>query len=170
MKAGKVRYIGASNTLAWRLEKAKNISRANNWAEYCCVQQRFSYLRPKPGATFGLQISANDNLIDFCINKHDVTFLAYSPLLSGSYTRKDRPIPEQYQSPDAKARLGVLKQVAKEVRATLNQVVLAWMLQGTATIIPLIAASRKDHLKENIDSLKVILSPEQIELLTKTTG
>ncbi len=51
VRAGKVRFIGASNFLAWRLEKARMVSRANGWAEYCCIQQRYSYLRPKPGAT-----------------------------------------------------------------------------------------------------------------------
>ena len=45
VQTGKVRTIGASNYLAWRLEKARWISRTNGWAEYCCVQQRYSYLR-----------------------------------------------------------------------------------------------------------------------------
>lgn len=169
VKAGKVRYIGASNTVAWRLERAKTISRTNGWAEYCCVQQRFSYLRPKPGADFGRQVSANDDLLDYCAENDDITMLAYSPLLKGCYTRPDRPIPEQYQSSDAAARLTVLNMVAEDVGATLNQVIFAWMLQGTPTVIPLIAASTPEQMAENIGSLEVELSAEQLDLLTDTT-
>ncbi|MCP4715956.1 MAG: aldo/keto reductase, partial [Deltaproteobacteria bacterium] len=55
VQSGKVRYIGASNTMAWRLEQAHNISQTNKWPSYCCIQQRFTYLRPRPGAHFGPQ-------------------------------------------------------------------------------------------------------------------
>jgi aryl-alcohol dehydrogenase-like predicted oxidoreductase len=48
IRSGKVRYVGCSNTTAWRFEKARNVSRANGFAEYRCVQQRRTYLRPKP--------------------------------------------------------------------------------------------------------------------------
>lgn len=168
--AGKVRYIGCSNTLAWRIERAKAISRANGWAEYCCVQQRYSYLRPKPGASFGNQVSANDDLLDYCRENDDVTFLAYSPLLGGCYTRQDKPIPEQYRGPDADARLVALKQVAHQAGATPNQVVYAWLLNGNPSIIPLVAASSTEQMAENLGSLEVQLSSEQMALLTNTQG
>jgi aryl-alcohol dehydrogenase-like predicted oxidoreductase len=167
---GKVRYIGCSNTLAWRIERAKTISRTNGWAEYSCVQQRFSYLRPKPGASFGNQVSANDDLLDYCRENDDLSFLAYSPLLGGCYSREDKPIPEQYRTPDADARMAALNQVAKEVRATSNQVVYAWMLQGAPTIIPLVAASTSEQMGENLKALDVELSTEQMELLINITG
>jgi aryl-alcohol dehydrogenase-like predicted oxidoreductase len=61
IRAGKVRFIGASNYLAWRLERARWISQTQEWAAYCCIQQRYTYLRPKPGADFDPQISANDD-------------------------------------------------------------------------------------------------------------
>jgi len=168
--AGKVRYIGCSNTLAWRIERAKTISRANGWAEYCCVQQRFSYLRPKPGVSFGNQVSANDDLLDYCRENDDVTCLAYSPLLGGCYTQKDKPVPQQYRGPDSDARMAVLKKVANEVGATAGQVVYAWMLQGTPTILPLVAASTSKQLAENLEAVNVTLSSQQMELLTNTTG
>lgn len=50
VRAGKVRFIGASNYLAWRLEQAHWVSKTHDWASFCCVQQRYTYLRPKPGA------------------------------------------------------------------------------------------------------------------------
>lgn len=170
VRSGKVRYIGGSNIMAWRLERARRISRANGWAEYCCVQQRFSYLRPKPGADFGKQVSANEDLIDYCIDNRDVTLLAYAPLLGGCYVRDDRPVPEQYRGPDAEARLAALRTVAQETGATMSQVVYAWMLQGTPTVIPLVAASTEQQLRENLGALDIQLSWAQLVVLTDTTG
>ena len=63
-----------------------------------------------------------------------------------------------------------LRRVAKDVGATPNQVVYAWMLQGKPNIVPLVAASNKEQMAENLGSLEVKLSREQMELLTNTTG
>jgi aryl-alcohol dehydrogenase-like predicted oxidoreductase len=170
VKAGKVRSIGCSNIATWRIEQARNISHTNGWTQYCCVQQRYTYLRPKPGADFGIQAYMNDDLLDYGKVHNDFSLLAYSPLLSGSYTRKDVPRPDQYVGPDAEARMSALTTVAKEVGATLNQVVLAWMIQGTPAIMPLIAASTGKQLDENLGALSVHLTQEHIAFLNTTVG
>lgn len=164
VRAGKVRFIGASNFLAWRVEEAQWLSQTNGWAGYVGIQQRYTYLRPKPGATFDPQISANDDLLDYCRNR-DMTLLAYSPLLSGAYTRADRPIPGQYLGADSEARLAALQAVAEETGATLNQVILAWMVQGDPTVIPLVAASTPEQMVENLGALTVELSVDQMAQL-----
>jgi aryl-alcohol dehydrogenase-like predicted oxidoreductase len=169
VKEGKVRYIGASNFLAWRLGKARMVSRTHKWAEYCCIQQRFTYLRPKPGATFGDQISANDDLLDYTRNE-GVTLLAYSPLLNGAYTRTDRDFQEQYLGPDTDARLKTLHAITHEVGATVNQIILAWMLQSKPAIIPVMAASTEEQMKENLGALELKLSEAQLSRLTRESG
>lgn len=169
VQAGKVRAIGCSNTLAWRIEKARNVSRANQWAEYCCVQQRYSYLRPRAGADLGVQVAASDELLDYLGQHAEFTLLAYSPLLGGAYTRP-APLPEEYQGPDSDARLRVLARVAGEVDATPNQVVLAWMLCRQPAVIPLIAASTVKQLRENLGALAVTLDHEQVAALTTAGG
>jgi aryl-alcohol dehydrogenase-like predicted oxidoreductase len=169
VRAGKVRYIGASNFLAWRLERARWVSRTDGWAEYCCIQQRHTYLRPKPGASFGAQVSSNDDLLDYC-RSEPVTLLAYSPLLNGAYTRDDRSLPDQYLGPDADARLAALHAVAAEVGATANQVVYAWMMQSDPPVIPLMAASTDEQMTENLGALDITLSAEQIERLSEASA
>ena len=169
VQAGKVRFIGASNFSAWRLEKARWTSRTNGWAQYCCIQQRFSYLRPKPGATFGAQVSTNDELLDYCRNE-GVTLLAYSPLLNGAYTRDDRSFQEQYLGPDTDARLATLRAVAGEVDATPNQVVYAWMMQSDPPVIPLMAASTDEQMAENLGALEITLSADQMDRLDKASA
>jgi aryl-alcohol dehydrogenase-like predicted oxidoreductase len=164
VKAGKVGVIGASNFTAWRLEEARWHSQVNGWVEYCCVQQRHTYLRPKPGASFGAQLAVNADLLDYCRNRK-LTLLAYSALLSGGYTRTERSISEQYLGPDSNLRLTALRQVAREKEATVNQVILAWMLHSNPIVLPLIAASTTEQLEENLKALEINLSVEDMQKL-----
>lgn len=169
IRAGKVRYIGASNFLAWRLEKTRMVSRANGWAEYCCIQQRYSYLRPKPGATFGEQVCVNGDLLDY-VQSESISLLAYSPLLNGAYTRADRDFPEQYLGPDTDTREATLRAVAEEIDATVNQIVYAWMVHSDPPVIPLMAASTDAQIEENLGALSVKLSDAQMSRLNSASG
>lgn len=164
VQSGKVRSIGASNFLAWRLEEARWIAQNNGWASYCCVQQRHTYLRPKPGASFDPQMAVNNDLLDYC-RRRPVTLLAYSALLSGAYTRADRPLPGEYAGADSAARLLALRNLAREKSVTPNQLILAWMLHGDPVVIPLLAASTTDQLQENLRALDITLSKEEMNLL-----
>ena len=168
VEAGKVRCIGASNFLAWRLEEARWISLTNGWPQYCCVQQRHTFLRPRLGTSFAPQISSNDDLLDYC-RVRGVTLLAYSPLLSGAYTRTDRGFPDQYLGPDTEARMLVLESVADELGATPNQVVLAWMVQSDPPVIPLVAASTIEQLDENLGAADLWLDQKQMERLNSAS-
>jgi aryl-alcohol dehydrogenase-like predicted oxidoreductase len=162
--AGKALHVGCSNAPAWRIERARGIARAGGGAPYCCVQQRHSYLLPKPGTDLGRQLPSSPELLDYCADQ-GVGLLAYSVLLGGAYTRDDRPLPDGYAGPDADARLAVLRDVAGETGATPNQVVLAWLLRGTPPVIPLIGASSEAQLDENLGALEVELSAEHLERL-----
>jgi aryl-alcohol dehydrogenase-like predicted oxidoreductase len=166
VKAGKARALGCSNYLAWRIERARQFSRSHGWAEYCCIQQRFTYLRPQHGASFGPQRSGNDDLLDYCSANPDIRMLAYSPLLAGAYTRTDKPLPKQYAGADSDRRLAALAAVAAEIGSTPNQVIYAWLLNGQPSIIPLTAPTSLAQLEENLKSLAVSLTPEQMERLT----
>jgi aryl-alcohol dehydrogenase-like predicted oxidoreductase len=163
-RAGKVKYVGASNFESWRLEKAIQISQIRGYPQYCCLQQRYTYLRPKPGTDFEEQIFATPE-VRHCLDYHGLGLLAYSPLCSGVYTRDDKDLPPQHVGADSDARLTALKKVAAELDATANQIVLAWMLQNDPPILPIIGVSSMDQLEENLAALDVNLSESQIETL-----
>lgn len=169
VKAGKIRFIGVSNFSAWRLEEARWVSQTHGWPEYCCIQQRYSYVRPKPGVNFDPQVAANEDLLDYCKTR-GITLLAYSPLLRGAYTRSDRPFPEQYVGPDTEARVAVLKAAAEEKRATANQIVLAWMIHSEPCVIPLVAASTTDQLRENLGALNIALDVDDMVRLNNASA
>ena len=163
---GKARFLGCSNYLAWRIEAARCTSRSHGWAEYCCVQQRFTYVRPAPGASFAPQVNGNDDLLDYCRENPDVRMLAYSPLLTGAYSREDREIAPQYTGADTEARLAQLKKVADAHNATVNQIVYAWLMGGDPAIIPLTAPTSLEQLSENLGGLKIVLSADEIQGLS----
>jgi aryl-alcohol dehydrogenase-like predicted oxidoreductase len=169
VKAGKVRAIGASNYMAWRLEEARWTSQVHGWSEFCCVQQRYTYLRPKPGASFYPQLVANEDLLQYCKHR-SMTLLAYSALLGGAYSRNDREIQAQYLGADTDARLKALAKVAKGRGITVNQVILAWMMHSDPVVLPLIATSTEEQLRENIQALEVYLSQDEMKLLTEAAG
>jgi aryl-alcohol dehydrogenase-like predicted oxidoreductase len=167
VKSGKVRFIGASNYLAWRLEEARWVSSTNNLAEYCCIQQRYTYLRPNHDAKFGPQKYVNCDLLDYC-EVRGLTLLAYSPLLSGAYSsRQDRSIPEQYLGKDTDKRFSALVKVADDINATPGQVVLAWFRKHSPLTIPLVTGSTPEQMEENYGALNIELSEEQMRFLNE---
>ena len=166
VKDGKIRFFGASNYLAWRLADADALAARKRWANFSCVEQRCTYLRPNPGADFSPQQIADRNLMSYC-NARGQTILPYTPLLRGAYVRSDRPIPSPYLSPDTDIRLAVLHEVAKELGATANQVVLAWMMHHQPPLLPVFSARNPEQMKENLGALDIALSAEQMERLDR---
>jgi aryl-alcohol dehydrogenase-like predicted oxidoreductase len=164
VRAGKVRAIGASNLRVWRIAEANVVAASHGWTRYCAIEQRHTYLRPRHGADFGPQIPINADLKDYC-RSSDITPIGYSILLQGAYTRQDRRVPAQYAGPDADERLVALRAVAVETGATVNQVVIAWMLGSDPRVIPIIAGSRPEQVVENMAALNLRLSENQIKQL-----
>ena len=165
VNAGKVRVIAASNLRVWRIAEANTLCQLRGWPEYVAIEQRHTYFRPRHGAGFGPQLAINDDVREYC-RARNLTLIAYSILAQGAYTREDRPVPAQYAGPDADERLEELRAVARETGATLNQVIIAWMLQGDPPILPIIAGSRPEQVRENLAALDVRLTGEQVERLT----
>ena len=161
IRAGKARAIGASNLPIWRIAEANTVSELQGYSQYVAVEQRHAYLRPRHGADFGPQICINDDTKSYCRSR-GLSLVGYSVLLQGAYGRPDRPVPAQYAGPEADDRLDVLNAVAKETGIGVNQVVIAWMLQSDPPILPIVAGSKPEQLRENLSALNLTLSPDQL--------
>jgi aryl-alcohol dehydrogenase-like predicted oxidoreductase len=164
IRSGKVRAIGASNLPLWRIAEANTVSRLNHWAPYAVVEQRYTYLRPRHGADFGPQIFISEEVKDYA-RARSVALVGYSVLLQGAYTRADRPVPVQFAGPDSEERLSVLKVVANEAACSPAQAIIAWMRQSEPAILPIIAGSNTEQLRENMAALEVTLTREQMDRL-----
>jgi len=164
IKAGKIRALGASNLAVWRVAQANAIAKANGLTPYTVVQQRYTYLRPRHGADFGPQIVIGTELKDLSLGE-GIALIAYSVLLQGAYTRADRELPAQFAGPESEERLDTLKGIAKETGHSPNQVIIAWMRQSKPAVLPIIAGSKIEQLKENIAALSLKLSDQQMQKL-----
>lgn len=167
-ESGKARALGVSNEPTWRIERARRIAASHAWPSYVCVQQRHTYLQPRPGAYDAFMPAASDELLDYVREEEDVTLVAYWSLMGGAYTgRADKRIDPMYDHPGASARLAALRSVADELGATPNQVVLAWMRASSPSILPLFSASSVTQLKESLGSTELTLTPDQMERLDR---
>ena len=90
-----------------------------------------------------------------------LTLVAYSPLLSGSYVRADRPLGPEFDHAGTSARLSALRSVAAETGATVDQVALAWLMGGELPVIPLVGASSVAQLEESLAAVDLELSAAQ---------
>ncbi|GAA0262104.1 aldo/keto reductase [Saccharothrix mutabilis subsp. mutabilis] len=160
VERGVVREIGASNHATWRLERARAVSRREGWPLYTAVQQRHSYLLPRPGVRLpeSGHVHMTEELFDYARAEGDVGLVAYSTLLSGAY--RDKPLGEAYDHVGNARRLAVVREVAAESGATVNQVVLTWLLRKG--IVPLVGVSSVAQLEESLGGVALELADEQV--------
>lgn len=166
-KAGKIRFAGASNMFGWRLYEYNQAANVQGWEGFTCLQQRYSYLQPTIDADFGTQMLHTREIIDLCKSRN-ISIMAYSPLLSGFYSEGSKTISPYYESKSSEVKLKVLRSVAKELNVSPNAVVLAWMLQSSPAIIPVVACSSVNQLHENMQVLGFQLTESQKELLNQS--
>ncbi|WP_130796305.1 aldo/keto reductase [Streptomyces otsuchiensis] len=146
---GTVRSLGASNHTAWRLAETRALAERRGWTPYTAVQQRYSYVRPRPNTTLpeGGHVHASDELLDY-VHSHGLTLFAYTTLIWGAYSRPGQPLPEHYDHPGTDRRLRALAKVSEELGASPVQVVLAWLIGGTPTVVPIVGVSSVAQLDE----------------------
>ncbi|WP_307814456.1 aldo/keto reductase [Glycomyces sp. YM15] len=168
VRAGKARMVGASNHAAWRVERARSIAASAGAAAYTAMQNRYSYLQPRPGAVLpeGGHVHASPIDLDYVGSTPGMAVLAYSSLLSGAYVNPAKPLGEHYRHPGTDHRLKVLDDVAAETGATRNQVVLAWLAGHAAPVIPLVGVSSVAQLDEVAAGLDLKLDAAQWERMS----
>ncbi|MEU8698561.1 aldo/keto reductase [Streptomyces sp. NPDC048680] len=163
---GTAGLLGVSNHAVWRVERARALAAEAGLPGYEVLQYQHSHLRPRfdvPSPLFedGSLGHAGPELLSYLRAEPGLTLVAYSPLLTGAYTRADKQVPQDYDHPGTPARLTVLNEVAAETGASVNQVVLAWQIGGPLPVIPLAGASSVAQLKENLAAVDLELTDEQ---------
>ena len=164
-----VGLLGVSNHWAWQVERARNLAAAAGLPGYEVLQYQHSYLRPRtdlPGerSPDGMQGMLGGDLLSYLRTEPRLTAVAYSPLLKGGYVRQDRldgPEFAEFDHPGTPARLAALRDVAKDAGATVNQVVLAWLIGADVPVIPLVGASSIAQLNESLAAADLELTTQQ---------
>lgn len=166
VSAGHAVTLGASNHATWRLERAQAISARSGGPGFTYVQGRHSYLRPRPFTAFKEDghTALTDELFDYA-RSEDLRLVAYTTLLFGAYTNAAKPLPEYYDHPGTTRRLAVLREIAAELGATPNQVVLAWLLASDPQVVPIVGVSSVAQLEEALQAREIKLDGELMSRL-----
>jgi aryl-alcohol dehydrogenase-like predicted oxidoreductase len=164
--AGKVRYIGFSDTPAWKVTQAQVIAKMRGWTPLIALQLEYSLLERTiegelvPAALeFGLGITPWSPLM--------------SGMLTGKYTRENaafaKPTRGAFVSraftEEAFRVVDVLLAVAKQLGTTPARVALAWVQSQPGVVSTIIGARTVEQLDDNLGGLDVHLAPEHLKAL-----
>lgn len=164
VRAGKVRYVGFSNTPAWVVAQAHTMAQLRGWTPLIALQVEYSLLeRTVEGELAPL---AQDQ---------GLALVPWSPLkngfLSGKY-RRDAAVADSaraaYVGGPTEAQFEVIDAVttiASDIGTSPAAVALAWLRAREGTVVPIIGARRQTHLVDNLAALDVTLDPGQLGVL-----
>lgn len=151
--SGRAGLVGASNFTLERLRSALAVADATGRPRYEALQVRASLLPPLSDADFHPQVALDDASRAFTAGI-GMTVFGYSPLLSGAYSRTDRPLPDAYRAAGTDARLDRLRRTAADLGATPHQVVLAHLVR-VQDVVPVLGVSSVQQLDEALDALDI---------------
>jgi len=171
IKAGKIRFIGASNFDAPRLAEAAKIATEKGLPRYESLQPHYNLMER------GLFEGA---LEDECL-KQGIGVIPYYSLASGFLTGKYRSEADvgsaqrgagvkKYINPKGAAVLKALDEAAEKNGATLAQVALAWLLQRKAITAPIVSATSLKQLDDVLNSTTLELDPDSVAALDKASA
>ncbi|WP_432056953.1 aldo/keto reductase [Streptomyces sp. bgisy022] len=153
--------VGAANHPAWRVSRARSLAREHGVEPWTALQLRHSLVQPRP--LTALPESGHRLLTDEDLDlarSEGLTVWSYSSLMWGSYVRADKPLPHAYDHPGTTRVLAVLDDVAGDLGATRNQVVLAWLTR--LGIDPIVGVSRVEQVEEVLAAHRVRLGDEHL--------
>ncbi len=169
VRAGKVRYLGASSMAAWQLSKALYTAKENHWHRFVAMQNHYNLVYRED----------EREMIPLCMDQ-GLGVIPWSPLargfLTGSRKRQggstarsqnDGFAKEMYYSDDDFAVVDAVADVASRRGVSPAQVACAWVLQAPGVTAPIIGATKPEHLEELIAAVDLALSDEEVAALEK---
>ena len=171
VRMGKVRYIGISNHPGWKIIKANAIAEKNGWTKFVAGQHYYSI------AGRDLEREVIPALQD-----QQMALMPWSPLaggfLSGKYTRENEkgggrrdnfdfpPINKEH----AYDIIEEMQKIAQNHDVSVARVALAWVLQQKAVSSVIIGAKKEDQLRDNIASVDLKFSEDEMKKLEEISA
>lgn len=172
VRQGKVLYVGVSDAPAWWISKANTIAAFRGWTPFVGLQIEYSLI----------ERTVERELIPVAKDL-GLTVTAWSPLaggvLTGKYASGDAAdaryshemmkgwLPDQERTARV---ISALDKVSKETGRTKAQVALAWLRFRSVPVIPIVGARKINQLQDNIASLTLSLTKEQVDLLSEASA
>ena len=168
VRAGKVRYLGASSMAAWEFSRALYVAGENGWHRFVSMQNHYNLIYREE----------EREMMPLCMDQ-GVGVIPWSPLargfLTGSRSRDGEQRTARSRADDFAATmyfeetdfkvLDAVLEVSKEREIKPAQVAFAWLQSVPAVTAPIIGATQVDYIDEAVAALDVALSDEEIERL-----
>jgi aryl-alcohol dehydrogenase-like predicted oxidoreductase len=169
VRAGKVRYLGVSDTPAWKIVEANMLARFRGWSAFIGLQIEYSLL----------ERSVEQELVPMA-QEFGLGITPWSPLksgaLSGKYTRRNagkvengRAFAAHFLNDKTYAVVDELEAIAKAHGSTPARVALAWVQNRPGVTSTIIGARRLAQLEDNVKALDLALSAEERSRLDSLT-
>ena len=166
VKAGKVRYLGASSMYAWQFSKALHLARLHGWTPFVSMQNFYNLLYREE----------EREMLPLCKDAR-IAVMPWSPLARGRLTRP-------WQTETARTRTDTYgnklfasteeadRKVVEQVGAIAEargvpraQVALAWLMQKPTVTSPIVGATNPQHLDDALAALTLKLSEAEMAQL-----
>lgn len=172
VKAGKVRYLGASSMFAWEFAKALHLQKQHGWARFVSMQHHYNLLAREE----------EREMIPLCIDE-GVGTIIWSPLARGRLARgwddakstaraeTDGAFADLLYSPSEesanRAIIDAVGDIAAARGVTRAQVCLAWLRSRTPVSAPLVGANSVAQIDDAVASLAITLTQDEIDALQR---
>jgi 1-deoxyxylulose-5-phosphate synthase len=163
VKAGKVRYLGASSMYAWQFAKLQHAADLGGWTRFVSMQNQYNLLRR----------GDEPELIAMCSDM-GVGLMPYSPQGKGRLARPwgeqslrstVDPVVQSFDSPLDEPIVNAVQKVAEDRGVSMAQVALAWVLSRPAVSAPIVGATKPHHLSDAVGALDLQLTPDEVQAL-----
>jgi len=166
VKAGKVRYLGASAMWAWQFAKLQEAARTNGWTPFVSMQDQYSLLyREEEREMFGL------------LADQGVGSIPYSPLAKGRLARPagseqtlrssdDKVGNALFDKPERdRPVIDAVQRIAEARGVPMAQVATAWVLRSPVVVAPIIGATKPHHLADAAAAVDLELTGNEVAAL-----
>ena len=167
VKAGKVRYLGASAMWAWQFAKLQTTAEVHGWTRFVSMQDQYSLLyREEEREMFGL------------LADQGVGSIPYSPLAKGRVARpageqtqrsSDDPVGNSFFADTERDRpiIDAVQRIAENRGTPMAQIGLAWVLNNPVVTAPIIGATKPHHLDDAAAAVEITLTADELAALTE---
>lgn len=167
VKAGKVRYIGASSMYSWQFAKALYLADLNGWTRFVSMQNHYNLLYREE----------EREMIPLC-RAEGIGIIPWSPLARGRLARPwqsettkrsetDRFGNTMYANTEEADHKVVdrLAELARKKGVAQATLALAWLLAKPGITAPIVGATKQRHLEDAVAAVQVKISPEEVATL-----
>ena len=169
VRAGKVRYVGASAYASWQLAKANLLADLHGWSPFVTVQSHYHMLERQ----------VEEEVLPYC-REHNVGFIPYFPLaggfLTGKYQRDEAPpagsrgerspYVQRYMTGSNYDRLEALTEWAAEREHTMAELAQAWLMAQPQVCSVISGLTKLSHLEANVKAADWKLTPAELAEVT----